>query len=106
VGADLPLIARRGELAILTGAIEAAKSGRGEAVLITGEAGVGKSRLLVEAQREAESRGLLILKGRAWNQAEPGLRAAPSYTLKQLRQADALAARRANGRSKSGFAMT
>ena len=65
MGADLPLIARRGELAILTGAIEAAKSGRGDAVLITGEAGVGKSRLLVEAQREAESRGLLILKGRA-----------------------------------------
>ena len=29
VGADLPLIARRAELAILTGAIEAAKCGRG-----------------------------------------------------------------------------
>jgi predicted ATPase/DNA-binding CsgD family transcriptional regulator len=65
VGADLPLIARRTELALLTSAIEAAKCGRGEAVLITGEAGVGKTRLLVEAQHEAERRGLLILKGRA-----------------------------------------
>ena len=42
VGADLPLIARRTELALLTSAIEAAKCGRGDAVLITGEAGVGK----------------------------------------------------------------
>jgi predicted ATPase len=65
VGADLPLVARRAELAVLTGAIEAARSARGEAALLTGEAGVGKTRLLVEAQREAERRGLLVLKGRA-----------------------------------------
>jgi predicted ATPase/DNA-binding CsgD family transcriptional regulator len=65
VGADLPLIARRAELALLTSAIESAKCGRGEAMLITGEAGVGKTRLLVEAQPEAERRKLLVLKGRA-----------------------------------------
>jgi predicted ATPase len=65
VGADLPLVARRAELAMLTGAIEAAKCGRGEAVLLTGEAGVGKTRLLIETQHEAEIRGLLVLKGRA-----------------------------------------
>jgi AAA ATPase domain len=34
-------------------------------VLLTGEAGVGKTRLLIETQREAESRGVLVLKGRA-----------------------------------------
>jgi DNA-binding CsgD family transcriptional regulator len=65
VGSDLPLVARRAELAILTGAIEAARRGQGEAVLLTGEAGVGKTRLLIETQREAERRGVLILKGRA-----------------------------------------
>ena len=65
VGTDLPLVARRAELAILTGAIEAARCGRGEAVLLTGEAGVGKTRLLIETQREAERRGVLVLKGRA-----------------------------------------
>lgn len=65
VGGDLPLVARRAEIAILAGAIEAAKCGRGEAVLLTGEAGVGKTRLLTEAQREAERHGLLVLKGRA-----------------------------------------
>jgi predicted ATPase len=65
VGADLPLVARRAELAILTGAIEATRRGQGEAVLLTGEAGVGKTRLLIETQREAERRGVLVLKGRA-----------------------------------------
>ena len=42
VSTDLPLVARRAELAILTAAIEATRRGRGEAVLLTGEAGVGK----------------------------------------------------------------
>jgi predicted ATPase len=65
VGTDLPLIARRAELAILTGAIEATRRGQGDAVLLTGEAGVGKTRLLIETQREAERRGVLVLKGRA-----------------------------------------
>ena len=65
VGSDLPLVARRAELAILTGAIEATRRGQGEAVLLTGEAGVGKTRLLIETQREAEGRGVLVLKGRA-----------------------------------------
>ena len=65
MGADLPLVARRAELAILTGAIEAARCGRGEAVLLSGEAGVGKTRLLIETQREAEIRDVLVLKGRA-----------------------------------------
>ena len=62
---DLPLIARRAELAILTRAIEATRRGQGDAVLLTGEAGVGKTRLLIETQREAERRGVLVLKGRA-----------------------------------------
>jgi predicted ATPase len=65
VGAELPLVSRGTELAVLTGAIDAAVAGRGEAVLISGEAGVGKTRLLLEAQREAGRRGILALRGRA-----------------------------------------
>jgi predicted ATPase/DNA-binding CsgD family transcriptional regulator len=65
MGADLPLVSRSTELAVLTGAIDAAMRGRGEAVLLTGEAGVGKTRLLVEARHEAERRGVLVLRGRA-----------------------------------------
>jgi hypothetical protein len=40
-------------------------AGGGETVLLTGEAGVGKTRLLTEARREAERRGILALRGRA-----------------------------------------
>ena len=65
MGADLRLVARRAELAMLTGAIEAAKCGRGEVMLLTGEAGGGKTRLLIETQRVAEIRNVLVLKGRA-----------------------------------------
>ena len=50
---------------MLTGAIEAAKCGRGEVMLLTGEAGVGKTRLLIETQQVAEVRDVLVLKGRA-----------------------------------------
>ena len=50
VGAELPLVSRRTELAVLIGTIDAAVGGRGDAVLVTGEAGVGKTRLLVEAR--------------------------------------------------------
>jgi DNA-binding CsgD family transcriptional regulator len=65
VGADLPLVSRGTELGALRAAIDAASAGRGEAVLLTGEAGVGKTRLLVEARHEAERRGLVVLRGRA-----------------------------------------
>jgi predicted ATPase len=65
VGVELPLVSRRTELAVVTDAIDAAVDGRGQAVLITGEAGVGKTRLLAEARRDAERRDVLVLRGRA-----------------------------------------
>src|SRR5829696_371711 len=65
VSTDLPLLSHRAELAVLMDAVDAATRGRGEAVLLTGEAGVGKTRLLLEARREAERRGVVVLRGRA-----------------------------------------
>jgi hypothetical protein len=65
VGSELPLVARNAELRTLTTVIDAVPSGSGGVALITGEAGIGKTRLLQEARREADLRGLLVLRGRA-----------------------------------------
>ncbi len=54
VGAGLPLVGRQEELGLLLRSWEASKKGHGQAVLIQGEAGIGKSRL-VEVMREQVS---------------------------------------------------
>ena len=48
VGGGMPLVGRQEELGLLARSWEASKGGRGQAVLIQGEAGIGKSRLLEE----------------------------------------------------------
>jgi DNA-binding CsgD family transcriptional regulator len=58
-----PLIGRREELAIILDCLETSTNGSGGAVLITGEAGIGKSRLVVEAQAHAVQRGCRCLSG-------------------------------------------
>lgn len=50
-GAHTPFVGRRAEMAELQAALSRARGGRGEIVLIGGEAGVGKSRLLWELTR-------------------------------------------------------
>lgn len=62
---DVPLIGRSAELAELRQAAESALTGRGTAVLMTGEAGIGKTRLLTETRRTAEATGLVVFRGRA-----------------------------------------
>src|SRR5947209_701707 len=57
------LIDRINELAILHAQIDQAKSGRGQVVLLCGEAGVGKSRLVAEVKSQAASHGFLLLQG-------------------------------------------
>jgi tetratricopeptide (TPR) repeat protein len=47
------LVGRDGELALLTGLVDQAMQGRGEAVLIEGEPGIGKSALAAAAVAEA-----------------------------------------------------
>ena len=55
------LIERDVELGVLAEVIEAAAAGRGGAVLIEGEAGIGKTRLLRAARSRAEAMGRRVL---------------------------------------------
>ena len=63
--AALPLIAREVEVAAIYALVDKVKQGRGGAIVITGESGIGKTRLLVEAHLRADQHGLLVLRGRA-----------------------------------------
>ena len=65
------LIGRSAELTALTEALDAAAGGRGGAIFLTGDAGVGKSRLCREVVAEAMRRGFLVLGGRATESAVP-----------------------------------
>jgi hypothetical protein len=47
-----PLVGREGQLDALRAAFEAARDGRGQVVFVTGEAGIGKSRLLYEFRQQ------------------------------------------------------
>jgi len=51
-----PFVSRVRELSLLEGLLAHAQSGHGHALLLTGDAGIGKSRLLHELQRLSESR--------------------------------------------------
>src|SRR5262245_13576752 len=58
----------------LGGALEAAFQGRGQVVLVSGEAGMGKTAVATEIARQAEGRGAAVTWGRAWEFAD-----APPY---------------------------
>ena len=57
------LIGRTPDLALLQLSLEQVKSGKGQVVLLCGEAGIGKSRLVAEIQTEAFAQGFQLLQG-------------------------------------------
>jgi tetratricopeptide (TPR) repeat protein len=57
------------ELAELDAALEQAFGGRGGVFLLSGEAGIGKTRLAEELAARAEARGVGVFWGRAWEVA-------------------------------------
>lgn len=59
------LVGRAGELADLFARYDAAKRGRGSAVLVVGEAGIGKSTIVDELRRSVARDSTLVLIGRA-----------------------------------------
>ena len=58
------LVGRARELAALQDRLDRAAAGRGSAVLVTGEAGIGKSRLVRELADSAVDRGWEVVEGR------------------------------------------
>jgi ATP/maltotriose-dependent transcriptional regulator MalT len=66
------LIGREAELEELEAALAAAADGRPAPVLVTGDSGVGKTRLLAELQRRAGDGGALVLSGEAIDFGDEG----------------------------------
>jgi DNA-binding CsgD family transcriptional regulator len=61
------LVGRDGELAVLHDRLMTALGGDGQLVLISGQAGIGKTTLATAVEREASERGALVLTGRCYD---------------------------------------
>jgi DNA-binding CsgD family transcriptional regulator len=57
------LVGREGAIEVTRAMLDRARGGAGSVILIAGEAGIGKSRLLRETSAEARDRGFVVLKG-------------------------------------------
>ncbi|MFE9883214.1 AAA family ATPase [Streptomyces sp. NPDC005784] len=68
-----PFIGRADELARLTGVLERARDGDPRAVLVAGDAGVGKTRTLTEAAARASAAGTTVLTGHCVDLGDVGL---------------------------------
>ncbi|UFR06494.1 AAA family ATPase [Streptomyces sp. Go40/10] len=68
-----PLIGRDEELARLTGVLERARGGAAGALLLAGDAGVGKTRLLDEAAGRAAGAGATVVTGHCVDLGDVGL---------------------------------
>jgi predicted ATPase len=96
-----PFVGRRDALRVLTTAIEATGSGEGRVVVVTGEAGIGKTRLVTEAVAEHPARWASCWQGDGapafwpWRQllaSTPELFAAPDEADARFALFDAVAA--------------
>ncbi len=67
------IVGRGAELEVLSHALEDASAGRARVVLIGGEAGIGKTRLVAEATDLARTAGALVLSGGCVGVAEGSL---------------------------------
>lgn len=96
LGSGVPFVARHAELAQLRAALQRASEGNAGAVLVSGDAGVGKSRVLTEFAELARAEGAEVFVGRCLGIGEAGLPFLPFMEIiEQLRAAheDAVADR-------------
>ncbi|KAA2257257.1 AAA family ATPase [Solihabitans fulvus] len=61
----VPIVGREPDLALLDDALADAGRNRGGAVFLTGESGIGKTRLAAEAEARAAEAGMPVLRGRS-----------------------------------------
>jgi DNA-binding CsgD family transcriptional regulator len=73
LGSGIPLVARGREVDRLRAAYEQAAAGTAAAVLVAGDAGVGKTRLTEELTTMATDKGAQVLTGRCLDAGETGL---------------------------------
>jgi DNA-binding CsgD family transcriptional regulator len=73
---SLPFVGRSAELSRLDEALRAAAAGHGNAVILAGESGIGKTRLSETAAARAEKKGFGVALGRAYP-VETGVPYAP-----------------------------
>ncbi|MFD9958988.1 helix-turn-helix transcriptional regulator [Amycolatopsis sp. NPDC058986] len=73
LGSGIPLVGRTQEMRRLGAAFARAERGEAGAVLLSGDAGVGKTRLLTELGEHVATRGALVLTGRCIDVREGGL---------------------------------
>src|SRR5262249_24453885 len=66
LGRHTPFTGRRAELRRLTQRLDDTRGGHGVVVLLAGEPGIGKTRLLAEVAEVARAQGALVLWGRCY----------------------------------------
>jgi len=71
VPAQTRFVGRSSELSALSELLEKARAGAGNLVIIEGEAGVGKTRLVAEVLERARSGGITVLSGRCAEGGDP-----------------------------------
>ncbi|ALG12762.1 LuxR family transcriptional regulator [Kibdelosporangium phytohabitans] len=86
LGSGIPLVARLREMDRLRAAFSRSAGGTAGAVLIAGDAGIGKTRMVEEISTVAAEQGALVLSGRCVDVGETGLPYLPfAEALTQLR---------------------
>ncbi len=67
-GSSRPFVGRSKELSELAAALDEAGAGRGSLVLLSGEPGIGKTRLMSELAALAAGRNARVVTGRCWEE--------------------------------------
>ncbi|WP_328744464.1 AAA family ATPase [Streptomyces sp. NBC_00285] len=73
ISISAPFIGREDEVARLSGVLERARGGEARAVLVAGDAGVGKTRVLNEVTGKAARSGMTVLTGHCVDLGDVGL---------------------------------